>query len=95
MPKYTGMRNMRGHVTRCMKTWKQVLKQEWTHRFIHTPGTVPRNWYQELEVHRQMMNWEELIQNFKVTFTFEAESPLVDVVLQVFRGIFFMREGQG
>jgi hypothetical protein len=70
-----------------------VPKKEWTHRFIHMLETVPWNWYQELEVHRQMMNWEELIQKFKVTFTFEVESPLVDAVLQVIRGNFFMEEG--
>jgi hypothetical protein len=43
--------------------------------------TVPGNWYLEIEVCREIVNWEELIQNLKVTFTFEVESPLVDVVL--------------
>jgi hypothetical protein len=56
----------------------------------YTLETVPRNWYLELEVCRGMTNWEELIQNFKVTFNFEVESPLVDAVLQVIRGIFFL-----
>jgi hypothetical protein len=50
----------------------------------------PRNWYLELEVCRGTTNWEELIQNFKVTFTFEVESPLVDAVLQVIRGKIFL-----
>jgi hypothetical protein len=69
-----------------------VPKQEWMHRFIHTLETVPRNWYLELEVHRGTMNWEELIQNFKVTFNFEVESPLVDAVLQVIRGKFLWKK---
>jgi hypothetical protein len=66
-----------------------VSKQEWMHRFIHTLETVPRNWYLELEVCRGTTDWEELTQNFKVTFNFEVESPLVDATLQVIRGKFF------
>jgi hypothetical protein len=40
------------------------------------------------------MDWEKLIQNFKVTFNFEAESPLIDAVVQVIIGKKFMEEGQ-
>jgi hypothetical protein len=45
-------------------------------------------------VRRKTKKWEELIQNFKVTFNFEVESPLVDAILQIIRGIFFMEKGQ-
>jgi hypothetical protein len=45
-------------------------------------------------VHRETLDWEELTQNFKVTFKFEVESPLVDVALQVIINNFFMEEGQ-
>jgi hypothetical protein len=77
-----------------MTTWRQVPKQEWMHRFIHTLETVPKNWYLELEVHRGTTDWEELTQNFKVTFSFEVESPLVDATLQVIRSNIFMEEDQ-
>jgi hypothetical protein len=62
--------------------------------FIHTLETVPGNWYLELEVRRGMTNREELIQNFKVAFNFEFESPLVDAALQVIKGKNFMEKGQ-
>jgi hypothetical protein len=45
-------------------------------------------------MHRGTTDWEELIQNFKVTFNFEVKSPLVDAYLQVIRGKTFMEEGQ-
>jgi len=73
MPKYTGMSDLKYHVAQCMTTWKEVLNQEWMQRFIHMLEEVPRNWYSVLEVCRGTTNWEELIQNFKVTFTFEAQ----------------------
>jgi hypothetical protein len=46
--------------------------------FTHTLDTIPKNWYLELDMHRETMNWDQLIQRFKVTFTFENESPLLD-----------------
>jgi hypothetical protein len=58
--------------------------------FIHTLEMVPKNWYLELEVHRGKTDWEELTRNFKVTFRFEVESPLVNEALQVIRSNIFM-----
>jgi hypothetical protein len=37
---------------------------------------------------------EELTRNFKATFNFEVESPLVDAALQVINGKKIMEEGQ-
>jgi hypothetical protein len=68
-----------------MKTWIQVPKLEWMHRFIHTLETVPKNWYLELEVCKGT-------RNFKVTFSFEVESHVVDATLQVIRSKIFMEE---
>jgi hypothetical protein len=94
MLEYIGMSDLKYRLARCISSWRKVPKQQWEHVFIQTLEIVPRNWYLELEVSRGIMNWEELIQNFKVEFTFEVESPLVDAVLQVIRGNFFMKEGQ-
>jgi hypothetical protein len=41
-----------------------------------------KNWYLELEMRRETTIWDELVQRFKVTFTFEHESPLMDAVVQ-------------
>jgi hypothetical protein len=30
-----------------------ILKKEWTHMFIHTLDTIPKNWYLELEMRRE------------------------------------------
>jgi hypothetical protein len=43
-------------------------------------------------VHKGTTEWEELTQNFKVTFSFEVESPLVDASLQVIRSNIFMED---
>ena len=37
--------------------------------------------------------WEELIQRFKVTFTFEHEFPTIDAVLHAIRSNIFLEEG--
>ena len=39
------------------------------------------------------MNWGQLIQRFKVTFTFEHEYPLLDATLQAIRTKIFLEEG--
>jgi len=52
------------------------------HRFIHTLGTIPKNWYLEPKMGREITNWDQLIQRFKLTFNFEHESrPLLDAYL--------------
>jgi hypothetical protein len=48
------------------------------HIFIHTLDTIPNNWYLELEMCRETIGWEEPVQRFKITFTFEHESPSID-----------------
>jgi hypothetical protein len=51
------------------------------HMFIHTLDTIPKNWYLELEMHRETINLEKMTQRFKVKFTFKHESPLLDASL--------------
>jgi hypothetical protein len=43
-------------------------------------------------MHRETMNWDELTQIFKITFTFENESPLVDATLQAIKNKIFLVE---
>jgi hypothetical protein len=72
--------------------WRSVPKQEWTHLFVHTLDTIPKNWYIELEVHKETRDWEELTKNFKVTFSFENNNPLIDSALQVIKNNIFASE---
>jgi hypothetical protein len=72
----------------------QYSETKWTHKFIHTLDTILKNWYLELEMHKETTNWDELVQIFKVTFTFEHESPLMDATLQAIRTKIFAEEGQ-
>jgi len=72
--------------------WRSVPQQEWTHLFVHTLHTTPKNWYIELEVHRGMKNLEELTRNFKVTFGFENNNYLIDSYLQVIKNNIFTTE---
>jgi hypothetical protein len=55
--------------------------------------TIPKNWYLELEMHRETMNRDQLIQKFKVTFTFEHKYTLLDASLQDIRTNIFLEEG--
>jgi hypothetical protein len=63
------------------------------HMFIYMLEIVPRNEYLEIEVCNKTLDWEKPIQKFKVTFHFEAKSPLIDMILQAIRGKNFMEEG--
>jgi hypothetical protein len=90
--KYTGESDPTGHVEQCRALWGSVPEVEWTHKFIHTLDTILKNWYLELKMHRETTRWEELIQRFKIMFTFEHESPSIDAVLQVIRAKIFLEE---
>jgi hypothetical protein len=80
------------HVTQCIVTWNKVPRKEWTHLFVHTLDTILKNWYLELEVRRETTDWEELTRNFKVTFSFEDDAPLIDSTLQVIKNNIFSAE---
>jgi hypothetical protein len=54
---------------------------------------IPKNWYLELEMRRETVNRDKLTQRFKVTYTFEHESPLIDVALHSIRNNIFSEEG--
>jgi hypothetical protein len=44
---------------------------------IHTLEMIAKNWYLELEMHRDTTDWDYMTQRFKVTLTFENESQLL------------------
>ena len=69
------------HVIQRIETWNKVPRQDWTHLFVHTLDTIPKNWYLELEVRKETTNSEELNHNFKETFSFEDDAPLVESYL--------------
>jgi hypothetical protein len=58
-----------------MVQWILLPLEEWPHHFIHTLKAIPKNWYTKQEQCRETANWEEIQQNFVVTFTFEHEIP--------------------
>jgi hypothetical protein len=60
MQKYDGMGQPREHVGRCIIQQRLVPPEEWPHHFIHTLELIKRNWYIELELHRETVNREEL-----------------------------------
>jgi len=82
MQKYTGESDPIGHMERCMTLWRLVPEIEWSHIFIHTLDTTLKNWYLELEMHKDTTIWEELTQRFEISFTFEHESPSIDTTLK-------------
>jgi len=68
-------------------------QQEWTHLFVHTLDTTPKNWYLELEVRGGTRDLEEFTRNFKVTFSVENNNLLIDSALQVIKNNIFAIEG--
>ena len=50
---------------------------------------ILEKWYLELEVHIGTTDFEYLIRNFKVTFKFEDDAPLVDTTLQIMKNKIF------
>jgi hypothetical protein len=42
-----------------------------------------------LEQHRETANWEEMQQNFVITFSFEHENPEIDTTLKVVKDRIF------
>jgi hypothetical protein len=91
--KYTRKIGLTNHVSQCQNTWSSRPKEEWTHRVIHTLDMILKNWYLELEMYREIMNYDMLTQSFKVAFTFENESPLIDAVLQNIKTKIFLKGG--
>jgi hypothetical protein len=70
-------------------TWRSIMKQEWTHLFVHSLDTIMKNWYVELEVHRGTGYWEELTKKLRVTLNFQNNDPLVDSTLYVIKNNIF------
>jgi hypothetical protein len=62
------------------------------HNYTHI-GQNLKNWYLELEMRRETTRWEELVQRFRFTFTFEHESPTIDATLQDIQTKIFSEEG--
>ena len=79
-------------VTQCITAWNKVPNQEWTHLFVHTLDTISKNQYLELEVCRENVDMKELTHNFKVTFSFKDDAPLIDSSLQAIKNNKFSSE---
>lgn len=86
---YTGFCCPKQHVTDCVERWKNIPKEQWVHKLVHTLDIVPRNWYTKLEVCRGTTNWEEMTKSFLQTFQFEDEDSSVREMLQIIKGNIF------
>ena len=47
---YEGQNDPRDHIHLCIVAWREILREEWVHGFIHTLKTIPQNWYLETEL---------------------------------------------
>ena len=59
--KYKGESDPRSHIQICEQNWSEIPEDEWVQLFIHTLDTVPRNWYNETELHRGTITWPLMI----------------------------------
>jgi len=53
--------------------------------FIHTFDIIPKNWYIQLELQQETVNWEDLTTNFINTFNPYKEYVMVDIALQLIK----------
>lgn len=86
---YTGQTSLKDHIYVCLEAWQIVPWIEWVHKFVTILNTIPKNWYVELELQDGTKDWAEMIRHFLATFSFEDESPAIDVVLHKIRGKVF------
>jgi len=93
LEKYDGMGQPIENIYRCMIQWILVPLEEWLHHFIHILEGIPRNWYTELELCRGTANWEEMQQNFVITFAFEHDNPKMDTTLKLVKERIFEEPG--
>lgn len=45
---YSGLNDPREHILTCGYVWNELPREVWTHMFVHTLDTIPRNWYIQL-----------------------------------------------
>jgi len=79
--KYSGITSPRDHIVTCGYVWNELPKEVWSHMFIHTLDNIPKNWYMQLELRQETVDWEELTKNLITTFNFEDEDVMVETAL--------------
>lgn len=89
---YSGLNDPREHILTCGYIWNEVPRDIWTHMFVHTLNTIPKNWYIQLEMRRETVSWEALTSNFVHTFSAYEDDLMVETALQlekekIFEGI--------
>ena len=78
------------HLVKWTKVYREELQPEWVHLFYHTLGTIPMNWYTEMELRHGMNEWDILREGFLLAFTFEDHLwDTVDDALQVVKVAIF------
>lgn len=80
---YSRLTDPREHILICGYVWNELPREVWTHMFVHTLDAIPRNWYVQLELHRETISWEGLTSNFIHTFSTYEDDLMVDIALQL------------
>lgn len=78
---YNGLADPREHILTCGYRWNEVPRDEWTHMFIHIVDVIPRRWYVQLELHREIVSWEEMTSSFVHSFSAYESDLMMDTTL--------------
>lgn len=54
---------------------------EWVHLFFHILGTIPINWYLEIDLRHGTAEWDILREGLLMTFSFEDGFESIDEAL--------------
>lgn len=66
--------------------WGEDQAPKWVHTVFHTLNVVPMSRYIETELQHGIVNWEELVEGFLMTFSSEDDCQHIEKYLQVLRG---------
>ena len=71
---------------------KQVLKNQWAHRSIHTLDMVPKSWYVQEEMRRKKKQWKSIGGQFWITFGFTSNDHVLKESLGILYNFIFCKE---
>lgn len=69
--KYTGKDDPQHPLSRWTMTWGEEPRLEWVHVFFHTLDVIPLNSYLETELCHVIIDWNDMKDNFILTFRFK------------------------
>lgn len=79
--KYNGKDDPHDHLAKWTKLWEHNRSRN-GYIFCHTLDTIPMNWYLEIELYHDTVEWDVLKEGFLLTFNFKDRFASIDEALR-------------